>query len=149
MHRFPTGFTLVWMGFMGNAALFSILFENQGGLVAAVEKDSSVALFEFLKHLPFSGASSLLATVLVFLILCDFCRFWVFNHRLFNSKNRTFSCVATTVLDSNYCCALYYFIDCRWLRSFAVCSYYECPTVHFYYAAIVHRTHQSLTFRCD
>ena len=63
----PTGFTLVWMGFMGNAALFSILFENQGGLVAAVEKDSSVALFEFLKHLPFSGASSLLATVLVFL----------------------------------------------------------------------------------
>ena len=63
----PTGFTLVWMGFMGNAALFSILFENQLSLVAAVEKDSSVALFEFLKHLPFSGASSLLATVLVFL----------------------------------------------------------------------------------
>lgn len=40
----PTGFTLVWMGFMGNAALFSILFENQQSLVAAVEKDSSVAL---------------------------------------------------------------------------------------------------------
>ena len=63
----PTGFTLVWMGFMGNAALFSILFENQDSLVAAVEKDSSVALFEFLKHLPLSGISSLLATILVFL----------------------------------------------------------------------------------
>ncbi|WP_326518583.1 BCCT family transporter [Acinetobacter sp. CAAS 2-6] len=63
----PTGFTLVWMGFMGNAALFSILFESHSSLVLAVEKDSSTALFEFLKTLPFSSISSLIATLLIFL----------------------------------------------------------------------------------
>ncbi|MEG0482292.1 MAG: choline BCCT transporter BetT [Acinetobacter sp.] len=63
----PTGFTLIWMGFMGNAALFSILEQGQVGLIAAVQKDSSVALFEFLAHLPFAGISSLIATVLVIL----------------------------------------------------------------------------------
>lgn len=63
----PTGFTLIWMGFMGNAALFSILKQGQVGLITAVQKDSSVALFEFLTHLPFAGISSLIATVLVIL----------------------------------------------------------------------------------
>lgn len=63
----PTGFTLIWMGFMGNAALFSILEQGKTGLIDAVQRDSSVALFEFLQYLPFSGVSSLLATVLVIL----------------------------------------------------------------------------------
>ena len=63
----PTGFTLIWMGFMGNAALYSILEQGQTGLITAVQKDSSVALFEFLTHLPFAGVSSLIATVLVIL----------------------------------------------------------------------------------
>ena len=63
----PSGFTLIWMGFMGNAALHSILHEANAGLVAAVQRDSSVALFEFLHGLPFSGVMSLLATVLVML----------------------------------------------------------------------------------
>ncbi|RKG38862.1 BCCT family transporter [Acinetobacter rongchengensis] len=63
----PTGFTLIWMGFMGNAALFSILEQGQVGLIDAVQKDSSVALFEFLTHLPFATISSLIATVLVIL----------------------------------------------------------------------------------
>lgn len=63
----PTGFTLIWMGFMGNAALFSILKQGQVGLITAVQKDSSVALFEFLTHLPFAGISSLIATILVIL----------------------------------------------------------------------------------
>lgn len=63
----PSGFTLIWMGFMGNAALHSILHEANAGLVAAVQRDSSVALFEFLHGLPFSGIMSLLATVLVML----------------------------------------------------------------------------------
>ena len=63
----PTGFTLIWMGFMGNAALYSILQEANHGLVLAVQKDSSVALFEFLHSLPFSNVMSLLATFLVML----------------------------------------------------------------------------------
>ena len=63
----PTGFTLIWMGFMGNAALFSILEQGQVGLISAVQKDSSVALFEFLTHLPFAGITSLIATILIVL----------------------------------------------------------------------------------
>ena len=63
----PTGFTLIWMGFMGNAALNSILNEANTTLVTAVQNDSSVALFEFLNTLPFSGVMSLIATLLVML----------------------------------------------------------------------------------
>ncbi len=63
----PTGFTLIWMGFMGNAALYSILHEANHALVMAVQRDSSVALFQFLHSLPFSSVMSLLATCLVML----------------------------------------------------------------------------------
>ena len=63
----PTGFTLIWMGFLGNAALFSIMHEGNNALIQAVQSDSSVALFEFLHHLPFSMVMGLLATVLVML----------------------------------------------------------------------------------
>ena len=63
----PTGFTLIWMGFMGNAALYSILHEANHSLVLAVQRDSSVALFAFLQSLPFSSVMSLLATCLVML----------------------------------------------------------------------------------
>lgn len=63
----PTGFTIIWMGFMGNAALYSIIFEGNQGLLTAVQQDSSVALFEFLTRLPWTGVSSILATVLVIL----------------------------------------------------------------------------------
>ncbi|AXQ23801.1 BCCT family transporter [Acinetobacter wuhouensis] len=63
----PTGFTLIWMGFMGNAALFSILEQGHTSLITAVQNDSSVALFEFLSHLPFAGISSFIATILVVL----------------------------------------------------------------------------------
>jgi len=63
----PTGFTLIWMGFMGNAGLYSILHEGNQVLLAAVQRDSSVALFEFLNTLPFAGPMSLLATVLIIL----------------------------------------------------------------------------------
>lgn len=63
----PTGFTLIWMGFMGNAALYSILHEANHALVLAVQQDSSVALFEFLQSLPFSAVMSVLATFLVML----------------------------------------------------------------------------------
>lgn len=63
----PTGFTLIWMGVMGNAALHSVIQKGQTGLITAVQQDSSVALFEFLTHLPFAAVSSILATVLVIL----------------------------------------------------------------------------------
>ncbi|MEB3793151.1 choline BCCT transporter BetT [Acinetobacter sp. IK40] len=63
----PTGFTIIWMGFLGNAALFSIMQEHNVTLLQAVQNDSSVALFEFLNHLPLAGVMSLLATVLVML----------------------------------------------------------------------------------
>ena len=63
----PTGFTLIWMGFMGNAALFSIMQEANQALMLAVQKDSSVALFEFLNSLPFASMMSVVATSLVIL----------------------------------------------------------------------------------
>ncbi|WP_218208564.1 BCCT family transporter [Acinetobacter sp. F9] len=63
----PTGFTLIWMGFMGNAALYSIMHEANTSLLEAVQRDSSVALFEFLNHLPFSSVTSIIATLLVML----------------------------------------------------------------------------------
>ncbi|MBJ8503891.1 choline BCCT transporter BetT [Acinetobacter seifertii] len=63
----PTGFTIIWMGFLGNAALFSIIQEHQTTLIQAVQQDSSVALFEFLGHLPWSGVMNVIATILVIL----------------------------------------------------------------------------------
>ncbi|MDM1782575.1 BCCT family transporter [Acinetobacter indicus] len=63
----PTGFTLIWMGFMGNAALHSIIHEANTSLLEAVQRDSSVALFEFLGSLPFSSVTSIVATLLVML----------------------------------------------------------------------------------
>ncbi|MFU8926554.1 BCCT family transporter [Acinetobacter puyangensis] len=63
----PTGFTIIWMGFMGNAGLFSVLHEGHASLISAVQQDPSVALFEFLNGLPFAEVSKLLATVLVVL----------------------------------------------------------------------------------
>ncbi|WP_180120013.1 choline BCCT transporter BetT [Acinetobacter sp. YH12086] len=63
----PTGFTLIWMGVMGNAALYSILNEANTSLISAVQRDSSVALFEYLGTLPFSGVMSFVATILVML----------------------------------------------------------------------------------
>ena len=46
----PTGFTIIWMGFLGNAALFNIMQEHNVSLIHAVQSDSSVALFEFLNQ---------------------------------------------------------------------------------------------------
>ncbi|MDY6490357.1 BCCT family transporter [Acinetobacter faecalis] len=63
----PTGFTLIWMGFMGNAALFSIMHEANTTLLDAVQRDSSVALFEFLNNLPLNSVTSVIATLLVML----------------------------------------------------------------------------------
>jgi len=55
----------MWMTFFGNNALHMILVDGTTSLASAVAADTSVALFQFFGHLPWSSISSLLATVLV------------------------------------------------------------------------------------
>ena len=61
----PVGFTFMWMTFFGNNALHMIIDQGLIVIAEAVAADTSVALFQFFEHLPFSTISSLLATVLV------------------------------------------------------------------------------------
>lgn len=61
----PVGFTFMWLTFFGDTALHMIMIQHIGELADAVAADTSVALFKFLEHLPFSGLTSLLATLLV------------------------------------------------------------------------------------
>ncbi len=61
----PVGFTFIWLTFFGDTALYMIMVQQLGELADAVAADTSVALFKFLEHLPFSAITSLLATVLV------------------------------------------------------------------------------------
>ena len=61
----PLGFTFLWMTIYGNAALWMVMSRGAQDLSSAVAQDSSVALFQFLEHLPLHTATSVLATVLV------------------------------------------------------------------------------------
>lgn len=61
----PTGFCLIWMGFFGNAALSSIMYDSNTALMQMVQQDSSVALFEFLKTLPFAQITSIFSVLLL------------------------------------------------------------------------------------
>ncbi|MFP4397792.1 MAG: BCCT family transporter, partial [Desulfonatronovibrio sp.] len=61
----PVGFTFMWMTFFGNTALHMILVDGITQLGDAVAADTTVALFQFFEHLPFSTIASLLATTLV------------------------------------------------------------------------------------
>jgi len=61
----PVGFTFMWMTFFGNNALHMILDQGMLPLADAVQADTSVALFQFFEHLPWSAISSTLATILV------------------------------------------------------------------------------------
>ncbi len=61
----PVGFTFMWMTFFGDTAIHMILMQGIGELADAVAADTAVALFQFFEHLPFSGITSLLATLLV------------------------------------------------------------------------------------
>lgn len=63
----PTGFTMIWMGFLGNAGLYNILHKGQQSLLTATQQDSSMAFFEFLSAMPFAGVFQVVATVLVIL----------------------------------------------------------------------------------
>ncbi|WP_028575655.1 BCCT family transporter [Desulfonatronovibrio hydrogenovorans] len=61
----PVGFTFMWMTFFGNTALHMILVQGITQLGDAVSADTTVALFQFFEHLPFSTLASLVATILV------------------------------------------------------------------------------------
>ncbi|WP_296268478.1 BCCT family transporter [Pseudomonas sp. UBA6562] len=61
----PTGFTLLWMTVFGNTAIHMILDQGFTDLAEAVNRDTSLALFAFLEHFPFSSVISTLAIVMV------------------------------------------------------------------------------------
>ncbi|CAM3945686.1 Glycine betaine transporter [Pseudomonas reidholzensis] len=61
----PTAFTLLWMTVFGNTAIHMILDQGLRDLAQAVDQDTSLALFAFLEHFPFSTAISTLAVVMV------------------------------------------------------------------------------------
>lgn len=60
----PTAVTIIWMTVLGNGALYEQLF-GDGGLVAIVNADSSLALYAYLETLPWPIITSVLATVLI------------------------------------------------------------------------------------
>ncbi|HEY9018311.1 choline BCCT transporter BetT [Thiomicrospira sp.] len=61
----PVGFTFMWMTFFGGTALNMIMVQGITELSDAVAADTSVALFQFLEHLPLSSITALVATLLV------------------------------------------------------------------------------------
>lgn len=65
----PTGFTLIWMTVFGNSAIYLIMKKGVTSLADTVSTDTSLALFAFLEHFPFS---SLLSLVAVFMIVLFF-----------------------------------------------------------------------------
>jgi len=61
----PAGFTFMWMTFFGNTALHMIMVQGATDLGNAVAADTTMALFNFFEHLPFSAILSFLATILI------------------------------------------------------------------------------------
>lgn len=63
----PTGFTLIWMTVFGNSAINLIMNKGLTSLADTVSADSSLALFAFLEHFPFSTLLSMVAVCMVIL----------------------------------------------------------------------------------
>ena len=61
----PTLFTLFWMTVFGNSGIDLILNQGATSLGAAVQADSSVALFKFFENFPMSEALSFIAVIMV------------------------------------------------------------------------------------
>ncbi len=61
----PTVFTFFWMTVFGNTAIFLDMTVAGGQLAQDAAANASVALFEFLEYLPWSGLTSTLAVLLV------------------------------------------------------------------------------------
>lgn len=65
----PTGFTFMWMTVFGNTSIDMIMHGGMTSLAETVSADSSLALFAFLEHFPFS---TLLSIVAVFMVILFF-----------------------------------------------------------------------------
>ena len=63
----PTGFTFLWMTAFGNTSINLIMKEGLTSLADTVSADSSLALFAFLEHFPFSTLLSMVAVCMVIL----------------------------------------------------------------------------------
>ncbi|MDJ0021749.1 MULTISPECIES: choline BCCT transporter BetT [Pantoea] len=61
----PAGFTLLWMTFFGNSAIWMIMQHGATDLAQTVMSDQTLALFNFLEHFPFSFALSCIAVAMV------------------------------------------------------------------------------------
>lgn len=61
----PTLITTLWLTVFGNSAIRMIRDEGLQSLAEIIQKDQSLALFQFLEQFPFSEALSVLAIVLV------------------------------------------------------------------------------------
>lgn len=60
----PTLMSVLWFGVFGGAALRVELFQG-GGIAAAVQEDSAIAIYELLRHFPLQEVSSVAAVILV------------------------------------------------------------------------------------
>ena len=63
----PTGFTFMWMTVFGNTSIYMIMKQGMTELADTVSADSSLALFAFLEHFPFSTILSMVAVCMVIL----------------------------------------------------------------------------------
>lgn len=63
----PTGFTFMWMTVFGNTAINMIMNKGITSLADQVNADTSLALFAFLEHFPFSSVLSMVAVCMVIL----------------------------------------------------------------------------------
>ncbi|QXO71096.1 BCCT family transporter [Morganella morganii] len=61
----PAGFTLLWMTFFGNSAIFLIRDKGAEMLAQIVQEDVALALFQFLNYFPFSSVLSFVAMLMV------------------------------------------------------------------------------------
>lgn len=61
----PAAFTLLWMTVFGDSAIHLVLHDGLQNLADTANTDSSLALFVFLEHFPFSTLSSLIAVAMV------------------------------------------------------------------------------------
>lgn len=61
----PAGFTLLWMTFFGNSAIFLIRDKGADVLAQIVQEDVALALFQFLNYFPFSSVLSFVAMLMV------------------------------------------------------------------------------------
>lgn len=63
----PTGFTFMWMTAFGNSSIYMIMKQGMTSLADQVSADTSIALFAFLEHFPFSTVLSMVAVCMVIL----------------------------------------------------------------------------------